>query len=195
MTMINEFNILHIDLVFLDEFTDVKFEYYRSNISDDEDSFFSIFTCYMTDQNQLSRNYEEITNFIATDFQSNLVSDFSRWNIYLVFVVSEKVGKDIKYKIENDKYFVRKIVFENSELGDCPILQFLNQHILCTDLFPFTNLDDSSRSISKPSNEQLSLSSLSSELINHNNHSNNTNHSILVKDWLNGKMEGLLNEV
>ncbi|WP_422350756.1 ABC-three component system middle component 1 [Flagellimonas sp.] len=62
----------------------------------------------------LSENWQQIANFIALHFQNKLDDEFQRWNIYLFFRVVGPVGKELKYKIENDTFSSRKVIIESS---------------------------------------------------------------------------------
>ena len=53
---------------------------------------------------------------IALYFQAELKIDIEIWNIYLFFIVNGEVSREIKYKIEQDKYSCRKIVVSKIEL-------------------------------------------------------------------------------
>ncbi len=70
--------------------------------------------CFLVEKiEQLEANWENIRDFIAMYFQSNLESEFSRWNLYLLFVCATEIPIKLKYQIENDTISSRKIVIEN----------------------------------------------------------------------------------
>lgn len=72
-----------------------------------------VFSATLENELELERLWEGLTNAIAVFFQSELEREIEIWNIYMVFIVKEKVSRDIKYKIEQDKYSTRKIVLDN----------------------------------------------------------------------------------
>ncbi|MGL4992030.1 MAG: ABC-three component system middle component 1 [Sarcina sp.] len=71
-----------------------------------------IFTIEISDDKNLYRLSRDITSNIAFDFQTTLKLDLERWNIYLIFIVNDIVSMDIKYKIEQDIFSVRKIIYD-----------------------------------------------------------------------------------
>lgn len=127
------------DLSFLKkEFLEVGFQLYKATVLDDdqEDAFFSAFVCLVKDENKLDKIWSGISNLIGVDYQSKLNNEFSRWNIYLFFLTEELIGNEVKYKIENDKFFVRKLVLDGmkniNENKD--VSKYLNNHILDNDI-------------------------------------------------------------
>lgn len=62
----------------------------------------------------LEKNWRQIVNFIAIHFQNKLENEFECWNIYLFFRVPMAVGKELKYKIENDTFSSRKVIIDNT---------------------------------------------------------------------------------
>lgn len=72
-----------------------------------------LFTLIIENDAELSNIWEELSNSIAYEFQSNLEKKVEIWNIYLVFLSKSKISKETKYKIEQNKYSSRKLVFDN----------------------------------------------------------------------------------
>ena len=68
----------------------------------------------LLDEEALSKNWQQIANFIAVQFQNKLEDEFQRWNIYLFFRVIDATGKELKYKIENDTFSSRKVIIDSS---------------------------------------------------------------------------------
>lgn len=59
----------------------------------------------------LKDNWKKITNLIALQFQSQLTTQFEKWNVYLFFMITDnQIQNDLKYLIENDTFSSRKIV-------------------------------------------------------------------------------------
>ena len=77
-------------------------------------------------ESQLAELWEEINNRVAIDYQAGLSDDFSRWNVYLVFLVSGLISKQLRYTIENDKFALRKLMVF--------VIRLLNDEILGHDL-------------------------------------------------------------
>lgn len=75
--------------------------------------------------------WKKINNIIATYFQSNLNKNVEKWNIYLFFFVVDKVSRDVKYKIEQDKYCSRKIIIDSNEewLDENKIMNYIQMQL------------------------------------------------------------------
>lgn len=58
----------------------------------------------------INNMWDVVSARIATEFQSQLDSEIEMYNIYLIFLTTEHISKEIKYKIEQDKYSCRKLV-------------------------------------------------------------------------------------
>jgi hypothetical protein len=97
----------------------------------------NIFTVLLDNNEQLNNCWEELTNDIAVHFQSLLDKDIEIWNIYVLFLIKEVVDKDLKYKIEQDKYSSRKIVCDDFKaiMGESLDLQI--KSIIDNKLFGF----------------------------------------------------------
>ena len=72
-----------------------------------------IFTVVLENGSELERIWKRLTGDIALYFQSELEKDIEIWNIYIVFICKESITKELKYKIEQNKYSTRKLVLEN----------------------------------------------------------------------------------
>jgi hypothetical protein len=90
-----------------------------------------LFVCSQRSEEELNLHWEKITSTIALQFQANLKEPIQIWNIYLVFFVTENVSKNLKYKIEQDKYCCRKIIEDNVEVSqtDEAVIAYLEQRI------------------------------------------------------------------
>ncbi|MBE6021605.1 MAG: hypothetical protein E7231_00060 [Cellulosilyticum sp.] len=77
-----------------------------------------IFSMQLQSNNMLNKNWNRFINNISVHFQSGLSKNIERWNIYTVFFVNEKINSELKYKIEQDKFSTRKLVFDNHRQGD-----------------------------------------------------------------------------
>jgi hypothetical protein len=72
-----------------------------------------IFSALFETTKVLEDLWEVLNDDIAVDFQSTLTIDVESWNIYVVYLVKEQVSRELKYKIEQDKFSCRKLVFDN----------------------------------------------------------------------------------
>lgn len=82
-----------------------------------------------------------ISEEIALKFQSKMDSKDDKWNLYIIYVCSDKVDKELKAKIENDKFSSRKIVIANQteRLKKESVNNLIVQHITNTDLIDTVN--------------------------------------------------------
>lgn len=71
-----------------------------------------IFSFYAINQTELADSWKNFNDLIALHFQSKLNKSVERWNLYLVFIVQDKVYTELKYEIEQDKYATRKLVID-----------------------------------------------------------------------------------
>lgn len=79
-----------------------------------------LFTLVCNDNDALNDSWENLTENIAINFQIDIEKEIERWNIYLVFLLENEVPKEIKYKIEQDKYCCRKLVEDSLKTNDFP---------------------------------------------------------------------------
>lgn len=88
-----------------------------------------IFSIELKDQNELLKIHEELRDYIAIYFQSQLLEkDVERWNIYQFFFIQEKIDEITKQKVEQDKFSTRKIVHDHlqKQVSDDDIKSLIN---------------------------------------------------------------------
>jgi hypothetical protein len=101
------------DIRFLtDAFPSVDFLLYQS---DDPDRFISCFIAKFPQASCDSDAWLEITSLIAVNFQASLTDDFATWNIYLALVFPRPISRHLKYKIESNRFALRKMVLTSNE--------------------------------------------------------------------------------
>ena len=118
-----------LEIVFKKEFTNIFFEYKNVTTGRGEvHAFFFYYDC----EKDLEDTWQKIINTIAVYFQSKL-DDFGKWNTYVFyrtkFEPSENY-RNLKYKIEKDIFYSRKIVVE----GDRGVDALVEEHILGENL-------------------------------------------------------------
>jgi len=94
--------------------------------------FCHLFVLKCGNEEILSSCWEVITETIAIEFQPNLQKDIERFNIYLIFLLEDVVSKELKYKLEQDKYCCRKLVEDGlgeADFSDQYISDLLNYKI------------------------------------------------------------------
>lgn len=107
----------------------------------------SVFFAKTNNAKNLEDKWEDISNSIAIYYQTKLESEYERWNLYVFYLLSEKVENIIKYKIENDTISSRKIIIDNfnfSEINHENVSDIIVNHITNTNLkLEIKNLADS----------------------------------------------------
>lgn len=103
-------------------------------------------------------NWEKISEEVALKYQSKINNAVDKWNIYIIFVIKDIATKELKNKIENNRFSNRKIVEDNFKFDFN--IQSANDliitHITNTDLIKV--IADTTSSIQEdylPLNERL----------------------------------------
>jgi hypothetical protein len=115
------------------KFENLSFKYFIQDIGV-KISVFVVHGSYSNLEN--GNNWRTISEEIALKFQSKITSKDDKWNLYIIYACSEKVDKDLKAKIENDKFSSRKIVDDNinQELNEELVNNLIKRHITHSDL-------------------------------------------------------------
>ncbi|HAF30875.1 MAG TPA: hypothetical protein DCG75_17695 [Bacteroidales bacterium] len=95
------------------DYTERQLEYWIYEVDAKAPYTCHLFTLVCNDNEILNDIWEDLTENIAINFQINLEKEIERWNIYLIFLLENEVPKEIKYKVEQDKYCCRKLVEDN----------------------------------------------------------------------------------
>lgn len=87
----------------------------------------------------INENWKRFSNMVAANYQnSEYMSDreFDRWNFYIIYISKDSILKDLKNRIENDKFSSRKIVEDcyNAEFNDEEASFLITKHITNSDL-------------------------------------------------------------
>lgn len=91
-----------------------------------------IFSIELKDQEGLMKIHEELRDYIAIYFQSQLLEkDVERWNIYQFFLIEGKIDHTLKQKVEQDKFSTRKIIHDDQQkkLSDAEIKSLINEEL------------------------------------------------------------------
>lgn len=91
---------------------------------------------FNSDLKELANKWNKVASSVSLIYQADIEVEFEKWNLYIVFVCSNIVPKELKAKIENDKYSSRKIVVGNinKELTEDVIDCIIRKHITHSDL-------------------------------------------------------------
>ena len=114
------------------EYADRQLEYWTYDVDAKAPYSCHLFTIAYSDNSALSDYWEDLTENIAINFQINLEREIERWNIYLIFLLENEVPKEIKYKVEQDKYCCRKLVedcLKTKEFSGDYIMQLIQDKI------------------------------------------------------------------
>ena len=87
----------------------------------------------------INENWKRFSNMVAANYQnSEYMSnrEFDKWNFYIIYISKDDVSKELKNKIENDKFSSRKIVEDayDKEFNDNEANHLIVKHITNEDL-------------------------------------------------------------
>jgi len=84
----------------------------------------------------LEKEWKNINNILSEDIDDFLETFFMRWNVYCIYIIEDDVTKELKYKVENNTFFARKIVEDNYtlDLSEENIKNLISSHISFDDL-------------------------------------------------------------
>jgi len=97
---------------------------------------------FVSNNKILTEKWSNVSSAISAIYQSDMSTenDFEKWNLYLIYVCSEFVSKNLKSKIEHDKFSSRKIVeFTENDFTDELANKLIIKHITSTDLIEIVN--------------------------------------------------------
>lgn len=115
---------------------------------------------YFANSEKLDANWLNVSSSISAIYQSEIKSsdEFEKWNIYLIYLSKDIVSKELKNKIENNRFSNRKIVEDNfkTELTDEKANELIIKHITNTDLIKaIAETNDSIKEDYLPINKNL----------------------------------------
>lgn len=137
-----------IDLSFIPTHEGLSISSYVTSFN--HQSKLTAFCCSVSSCSMLKEKWREVSDCISHDYLTGKISDFERWNSYLVFICNLDVPNALKYEIENDKLYMRKLV-ERKPVGsddaitESTIISRLNNRLLLShiDLSGYKNEDTS----------------------------------------------------
>ncbi len=112
--------------------------------------------------NKLEENWKKISSILSECIEDELqVDNFIRWNVYIVYLLEKEVTKELKYKIENNTFFARKIIEDNynNDLTEDNIKKLIEKHITFNDI-KLTTTTQSSDNYSSESKVYIELKDL-----------------------------------
>ncbi|WP_373033078.1 ABC-three component system middle component 1 [Sulfurovum sp.] len=83
----------------------------------------------------LKNNWRRINSSLSQYLDDSLDDDFSKWNLYVMYLINGTVSKELQYEIENNTFASRKIVEDNydKELTNENIQALIASHIEFSD--------------------------------------------------------------
>jgi hypothetical protein len=113
------------------------------------------------DSHTLDKIWKRFSNMVAANYQNHEYmgdSKFEKWNFYIIYVSKDIVSKELKNKIENDKFSSRKIVEDayEKELNNEEANRLIVKHITNADLKEIVEAtQETSISAYVPANKKL----------------------------------------
>ncbi|MFT5727716.1 MAG: hypothetical protein ACI8PB_001857 [Desulforhopalus sp.] len=131
------FKKYEIDLSFIPTHEGISNSSYVASFNDA--SKLTAFCCFVSSDFLLEDKWREVSDCISHDYLTTLISDFEYWNSYLVFICSVDVPKALKYEIENDKLYMRKLVEKKlvsweDATPEKAIIEMLNRRLLLSHI-------------------------------------------------------------
>lgn len=94
-------------------FPQVVFKVYRS---DDATNFITCFVSIFQSAADCVEQWESVNSSVVMLAQGIMEGYAAPWNLYLIIVTPDHLPRDVKYKIENDRFAARKITIASGEL-------------------------------------------------------------------------------
>lgn len=115
------------------KYTNCTFNFQLVELNVNISVFFVLTNSSVLEENNL---WQKISEEVALKYQSKLDSIYEKWNLYIIYVTNDKTSKELKNKIENDKFSSRKIVEDNfyQVLGESESAELIIKHITNSDL-------------------------------------------------------------
>lgn len=116
-----------------------------------------IFTIQINAKMKLEEIWQDIVDEIAAYFLTVFENEYETWNFYIVFLADFKIPKDVKYKIENDKYSSRKIVMDElpKPIDKEKIINNISKRIFQLDIGMEKNAEKPQENLSKIMDRKL----------------------------------------
>ncbi|WP_444926934.1 ABC-three component system middle component 1 [Microbulbifer sp. TRSA002] len=120
-------------LQIFEEFNDVETNYLYVNI---KTAKLQAFHYHFKTVTQLEADWKEIISALTSEILIKEGLTFQRRNTYVLYTCEEPIPKILQYTIENNKFSVRKLIYNKSEpnLSTNLIIQHLNEKILISNI-------------------------------------------------------------
>jgi hypothetical protein len=95
----------------------------------------------------ITKEWKRFSKMVALNYQNSEYmsdSEFAKWNFYIIYVSNNRIPKELKNKIENDKFSSRKIVEDSfdKEFNKDEANRLIVKHITNTDLKEIVDATD-----------------------------------------------------
>jgi hypothetical protein len=162
-------------------------------IREEDEYNLHVFSILLENESELEKVWNELTNAIAVFFQSELDNDIEIWNIYIMFLVKDFVSRDLKYKIEQEKYSARKIVVDNFRNNDYCLTNNI-ESLIESRLFIFNLPDSNNNEVDEFKDKSIDEVDNPETLINNSHEANNTTSLVTVLEQENFKLYEILTQ-
>lgn len=130
---------MNFQQLFLDDLNDLKEKYLLKDLRAYEVTLggkFIVSFVYVKDEQSLFENWKELGSALTQVYDKYLNDDFTKWNMYIIFLVETQISKALEYQIENDTFAFRKMIKKEyrEELSEENVDKLLSTYIDFTDI-------------------------------------------------------------
>ncbi|APD90683.1 hypothetical protein BM524_13220 [Alteromonas mediterranea] len=90
-------------------FSDFDAEFVAFNVEFSTNATATCICCLSHTAQFIQENWENVVHEVNYDYITTGVSEFELWNVYLVFASKKQLDTETQYKLENNKYAMRKL--------------------------------------------------------------------------------------
>ncbi|CAM3002308.1 ABC-three component system middle component 1 [Vibrio rarus] len=86
------------------------------------------------DPDKLGKLWEKVNTSLSISISDNFENDFQKWNFYIIYLCNFDIPKKVKYQIENNKFYSRKITLSKKQIGSRTISEIFSEDVIFTDI-------------------------------------------------------------
>ena len=90
-------------------FSDFDAEFIAFNVEFSKNATATCICCISDTAQFIQDTWENVVHEVNYDYITTDVSEFELWNVYLVFASKKQLDTETQYKLENNKYAMRKL--------------------------------------------------------------------------------------
>lgn len=91
-------------------------------------------TLKFSDVEKLERQWMGVNKALSISISEKFANDFQKWNFYIIYFCDFEIKKELKYKVENDKSYSRKITINNSHIKGRSVCDIFEEEVIFTDI-------------------------------------------------------------